>query len=50
MGSLGTPLSSSAEPESFLGRRMGVAPARPADVDTARATAREAASRVHPRA
>lgn len=38
------------KPESFTRRRMGVALARAEDVDTARATAREAASRVHPRA
>ena len=38
------------KPESFARRRMGVALARAEDVDTARATAREAAGRVHPRA
>jgi phosphoribosylglycinamide formyltransferase 2 len=38
------------KPESFTRRRMGVALARAEDVDAARATAREAASRVHPRA
>ena len=38
------------KPESFPRRRMGVALARAEDVDTARATAREAASRVRPRA
>ncbi|GAA4757198.1 formate-dependent phosphoribosylglycinamide formyltransferase [Modestobacter marinus] len=37
------------KPESFTRRRMGVALARGEDVDAARATAREAASRVHPR-
>jgi phosphoribosylglycinamide formyltransferase 2 len=38
------------KPDSSPRRRMGVALARAEDVDTARATAREAASRVHPRA
>jgi phosphoribosylglycinamide formyltransferase 2 len=40
------------KPESFTRRRMGVALARVVgeDVEAARATAREAASRVHPRA
>ncbi|SDN46378.1 formate-dependent phosphoribosylglycinamide formyltransferase [Klenkia soli] len=38
------------KPESFTRRRMGVALARAEDVDTARATAREAAGRVRPRA
>ncbi|MCZ2828751.1 formate-dependent phosphoribosylglycinamide formyltransferase [Modestobacter sp. VKM Ac-2986] len=38
------------KPESSTRRRMGVALARAEDVDTARATAREAAGRVHPRA
>ncbi len=38
------------KPESFTRRRMGVALARGEDVDTARATAREAAGRVRPRA
>ena len=38
------------KPESFTRRRMGVALARAEDVDAARATAREAAGRVHPRA
>jgi phosphoribosylglycinamide formyltransferase 2 len=40
------------KPESFARRRMGVALARVDgdDVEAARATAREAASRVHPRA
>jgi phosphoribosylglycinamide formyltransferase 2 len=38
------------KPESFTRRRMGVALARAEDVDAARATAREAAGRVRPRA
>jgi phosphoribosylglycinamide formyltransferase 2 len=38
------------KPESFPRRRMGVALARAEDVDAARATAREAAGRVRPRA
>ncbi len=38
------------KPESFTRRRMGVALARGEDPDAARATAREAASRVRPRA
>ena len=38
------------KPESFTRRRMGVALARAEDVDTARATARDAAGRVRPRA
>jgi phosphoribosylglycinamide formyltransferase 2 len=38
------------KPESFPRRRMGVALARAEDVDTARATARDAAGRVRPRA
>jgi phosphoribosylglycinamide formyltransferase 2 len=38
------------KPESFPRRRMGVALARADDVDAARATAREAAGRVRPRA
>lgn len=38
------------KPESFVTRRMGVALAYDADVDTARANAAEAASRVTPRA
>jgi phosphoribosylglycinamide formyltransferase 2 len=37
------------KPESFTRRRMGVALARAEDVDTARATAREAAGKVRPR-
>ncbi|WP_219211020.1 formate-dependent phosphoribosylglycinamide formyltransferase [Variovorax boronicumulans] len=37
------------KPESFVKRRMGVALAHAADVDTARANAKEAASRVKPR-
>jgi phosphoribosylglycinamide formyltransferase 2 len=38
------------KPESFTKRRMGVALARAADTDTARANAKLAASRVKPRA
>ncbi|QNG37896.1 formate-dependent phosphoribosylglycinamide formyltransferase [Geodermatophilaceae bacterium NBWT11] len=38
------------KPESFTRRRMGVALARGEDVDTARATAREAAGRIRPHA
>ncbi len=38
------------KPESFVKRRMGVALAYDADVDTARANAVQAASRVIPRA
>jgi len=38
------------KPESFARRRMGVALARAEDVEAARATAREAAGRVRPRA
>jgi phosphoribosylglycinamide formyltransferase 2 len=37
------------KPESFVKRRMGVALAHAADIDTARDRAREAASRVKPR-
>ena len=37
------------KPESFTKRRMGVALAHAADIDTARRNAREAASRVKPR-
>jgi len=37
------------KPESFVKRRMGVALAHAADIDTARANAKEAASRVKPR-
>jgi len=37
------------KPESFVKRRMGVVLAHAADVDTARANAKEAASRVKPR-
>ncbi|MBS80069.1 formate-dependent phosphoribosylglycinamide formyltransferase [Variovorax sp. Varisp41] len=37
------------KPESFVKRRMGVALAHAADVETARANAKEAASRVKPR-
>ena len=36
------------KPESFRKRRMGVALARAADTDTARANARQAAGRVTP--
>ena len=38
------------KPESFVKRRMGVALARAGDVEQARATAREAAAKVRPRA
>ncbi|MNN03916.1 Phosphoribosylglycinamide formyltransferase 2 [compost metagenome] len=38
------------KPESFARRRMGVALAYAEDVDTARTRAKEAASRVRPRA
>ncbi|KQS66015.1 formate-dependent phosphoribosylglycinamide formyltransferase [Modestobacter sp. Leaf380] len=38
------------KPESFTRRRMGVALARDEDVDTARATARDAAGKIRPRA
>ncbi|MCW2583513.1 MAG: phosphoribosylglycinamide formyltransferase 2 [Klenkia sp.] len=38
------------KPESFTRRRMGVALARGEDVDTARATAREAAGKIRPHA
>ena len=37
------------KPESFVKRRMGVALAHAADVDTARRQAKDAASRVKPR-
>ncbi len=37
------------KPESFVKRRMGVALARAADIETARANAKEAAARVKPR-
>lgn len=46
----GTELRLFGKPESFIKRRMGVALARAADTDTARATAKLAASRVKPRA
>ncbi len=46
----GTDLRLFGKPESFRKRRMGVALARANDVDTARANARLAASRVRPRA
>ena len=46
----GTDLRLFGKPESFAKRRMGVALARAADVDTARANAKLAASRVRPRA
>lgn len=45
----GTELRLFGKPESFVKRRMGVALARAADIDTARATAKAAASRVKPR-
>ncbi|MBF6629574.1 MAG: formate-dependent phosphoribosylglycinamide formyltransferase [Comamonas sp.] len=45
----GTDLRLFGKPESFVTRRMGVALARAADVDTARANAKLAASRVVPR-
>jgi phosphoribosylglycinamide formyltransferase 2 len=38
------------KPESFLKRRMGIALAFAADIDTARASAKLAASKVKPRA
>jgi phosphoribosylglycinamide formyltransferase 2 len=46
----GTEVRLFGKPESFIKRRMGVALARAADTDTARATAKLAASRVKPRA
>lgn len=46
----GTDLRLFGKPESFAKRRMGVALARAADIDTARANAKLAASRVKPRA
>jgi len=46
----GTDLRLFGKPESFRTRRMGVALARAADVDTARRNAAEAAGRVTPRA
>jgi phosphoribosylglycinamide formyltransferase 2 len=45
----GTDLRLFGKPESFVKRRMGVALARAGDIDTARANARLAASRVKPR-
>ena len=46
----GTDLRLFGKPESFTKRRMGVALARDADVDAARAKARRAAAQVKPRA
>ncbi|MEI7444788.1 MAG: formate-dependent phosphoribosylglycinamide formyltransferase [Burkholderiales bacterium] len=46
----GTDLRLFGKPESFAKRRMGVALARAADVDTARTNAKLAASKVRPRA
>jgi phosphoribosylglycinamide formyltransferase 2 len=46
----GTELRLFGKPESFVKRRMGVALARADDVETARRNAKEAASRVKPRA
>ena len=45
----GTDVRLFGKPESFVKRRMGVALAHAADVDTARVNAKEAASRVKPR-
>jgi phosphoribosylglycinamide formyltransferase 2 len=45
----GTDLRLFGKPESFVKRRMGVALARAADTDTARANAKLAASKVRPR-
>jgi len=45
----GTDLRLFGKPESFVKRRMGVALARAADVDTARSNAKLAASKVKPR-
>lgn len=45
----GSELRLFGKPESFVKRRMGVALAHAADVDTARRNAKEAASRVKPR-
>ena len=45
----GTDLRLFGKPESFVKRRMGVALARDADVDAARAKARRAAAKVRPR-
>ena len=46
----GTDLRLFGKPESFVKRRMGVALARDADVDAARAKAKRAAAKVKPRA
>ncbi len=46
----GTDLRLFGKPESFARRRMGVALARADDVDTARGNAKQAASKVRPRA
>ncbi|HET7835224.1 MAG TPA: formate-dependent phosphoribosylglycinamide formyltransferase, partial [Variovorax sp.] len=46
---LGVDLRLFGKPESFVKRRMGVALAHAADIDTARRNAKEAASRVQPR-
>jgi phosphoribosylglycinamide formyltransferase 2 len=46
----GTELRLFGKPESFVKRRMGVALARAGDIDTARRNAKEAASRIRPRA
>lgn len=46
----GTDIRLFGKPESFRTRRMGVALARAADIDTARRNAAEAAGRVRPRA
>jgi phosphoribosylglycinamide formyltransferase 2 len=46
----GTDLRLFGKPESFLKRRMGVALARADSIETARTVAKEAASRVRPRA
>ena len=45
----GTDVRLFGKPESFVKRRMGVALAHAADVETARRNAKEAASRVKPR-
>ena len=45
----GTDLRLFGKPESFAKRRMGVALARAADVETARSNAKLAASKVKPR-
>ena len=46
----GTDLRLFGKPQSFARRRMGVALAHASDIDTARARAKEAASKVIPRA